>query len=389
MLKDLGEVVRIKVFDPSGAIVWSDDASLIGTKATRTANITQAAAGGNTVVFYEEEETNQTLPETRDPLPPVVEFYVPIHIRGTASAKPEVGGVMALYRSSASLNATIERGIVLVWLVTAIGGALLFTALFALFRSVWLGRQEAESQLMRLSGEHQRIIHLEKLSATGTMVGEIAHQINNPLVGVVNLAQLAEREADVPVRVKALLADIRHAGEHCSEFVKRMLAFTKAARCQLQPVSLAPLVADTAALFRDSTPGHPSIELNLPEGNTDFEADPVLIRHALFNLLNNAFQASPITAIKVELAPEPHPHTHRHGWRLEVIDHGPGIPASERERIFTPFFTTKPGGMGLGLSVVEHIVVQHGGDITIHDTPGGGARFLLWFPRNVLPGGVK
>lgn len=383
VLQDLGEVVRIKVFDLSGIIIWSDDSSLIGSRAVRTGNISQAAAGGNTVVFYEEEETNKTLPEARDPLPPVVEFYVPIRIRKVATAQPEVAGVMALYRSSAGLNATISRGVQLVWMVTAFGGVVLFGALFALFRSVWRGREEAESRLMRLSGEHQRIIHLEKLSATGAMVGEIAHQINNPLVGVINLTQLAERVAEDPARTRALLADIRSAGEHCRDFVRRMLAFTKAARCELQPVSLASLTAETVSLFRDSTPGHPKIEMRLPQEDVDIQADPVLVRHALFNLLSNAFQASPGTPIEVELALETDPSSSRKGWRLEVIDHGPGIRMSERERIFTPFFTTKQGGMGLGLSVVEHIVMQHGGDIAIEDTPGGGARFLLWFPVNV------
>jgi len=274
-------------------------------------------------------------------------------------------------------------------MVTALGGTVLFVSLFALFRSVWLGRLEAESRLMRLSGEHQRIIHLEKLSATGAMVGEIAHQINNPLVGVINLAQLAEREADDPDRTRAILADIRRAGEHCRDFVKRMLAFTKAARCELQSVSLAALVAETVALFRDSTPGHPGINMRLPEGSAVISADPVLVRHALFNLLNNAFQASPDTAIDVELASETRPDSSKNGWRLEVADHGPGVPDKDRERIFTPFFTTKQGGMGLGLSVVEHIVMQHGGDIVIREAPDGGARFLLWFPGNAMPGGQE
>ena len=99
-------------------------------------------------------------------------------------------------------------------MVTAAGGIVLFGALFALFRSVWRGREEAESRLMRLSGEHQRIIHLEKLSAAGAMVGEVAHQINNPLVGVINLAQLAEREADNSALTRELLTDIKRAGEH-------------------------------------------------------------------------------------------------------------------------------------------------------------------------------
>jgi signal transduction histidine kinase len=239
---------------------------------------------------------------------------------------------------------------------------------------------------MQLSGEHQRIIHLEKLSATGAMVGEIAHQINNPLVGVINLTQLAEREAGNSPRTRVLLEEIKRAGEHCSDFVKRMLAFTKAARCEFQPVSLAALVADTVSLFEDSSPAHPNIKMRLPDGNAIIQADPVLVRHALFNLLSNAFQASPDSIIEVELSARNSTPGTRNGWHIEVLDHGPGIPAADRTRVFTPFYTTKAGGTGLGLSVVEHIVMQHGGDIAILDTPGGGARFSMWYPENADAG---
>lgn len=385
ILRDIGEVERIKVFDLSGKIIWSDNPSLIGSYASHNDNVSQAAAGGSAVVFYEERKDG-ALPDLQDPPPPFVEFFVPILIHKTAQAQPEVAGVMALYWSPVNLNATLEKGGQLVWLVTAIGGIVLYGALFFLFQSVWKGREKAESRLMRLSIEQQRIIHLEKLSATGAMVSEIAHQINNPLVGVINLAELAEREAEYPERTRALLRDIRQAGEHCRDFVRRMLAFTKAARCELQNVSLKSLISETVSLFRDSTPGHPIIEVRLPESDALIQADPVLVRHALFNLLSNAYQASSLTPIEVELTTELKPTIGQGGWLLAVRDHGPGVSEKERKNIFTPFFTTKPGGMGLGLAVVEHIAAQHGGDISVMDAAGGGARFLLWIPEQVVAG---
>lgn len=391
ILHELGDVVRIEVFDLSGSIVWSDDASLIGTQAPHAHEITQAAAGGNTVVFYEDVELDKPQTDTHPLPPPFVEFFVPISIHKTLNSLPEVVGVMAVYRSSTNLNATLLHGSQLVWLVTAAGGIVLFGALFALFRSVWLGREEAESRFMQLSGEHQRIIHLEKLSATGAMVAEIAHQINNPLVGVINLAELADREAENPERVRALLMDIRNAGKHCRDFVRRMLDFTKAARCELQTVSLMSLVNDTVRLFQESTLPHPIIKIVFPEGVENgaiVQADPVLFRHALFNLLNNAHQAAPESPIFVRLEKENEKTTSasRSRWCLEVIDHGPGISEDIRQHVFTPFFTTKIGGMGLGLSVVQQIVMQHGGDMAIKDEPDGGARILLWFPENASTG---
>lgn len=388
IVRQLGEVVRIKVFDLSGTIVWSDTPILIGTRATRHDDVRRAAAGGSTVIFYEEAGDPRIIKDRTEPERPVVEFYVPVRVRESAEAPFDVVGVMALYRSAASLNATLRRGVVLIWLVTAGGGIVLFGALFILFQAVYRGRQEAESRLSRLSSEHQRIIHLEKLSATGAMVGEIAHQINNPLVGVINLAQLAEREADDPVRTRALLADIRKAGEHCRDFVRRMLVFTKAARYEPQPTALAPLVGETVALFQSSTPGQPAVSVHMPDGDTWLSADPVLLRHALFNLLNNAQQAAPGAGIEVEVRRESPAGSGRDGWLIVVRDHGPGVPMAMRQHIFTPFFTTKSGGVGLGLSVVEQIVVRHGGEIAVDDAEGGGASFTIRLPIRTEEGGA-
>jgi signal transduction histidine kinase len=89
--------------------------------------------------------------------------------------------------------------------------------------------------------QHSRILQLEKLSALGTMVGGIAHQLNNPLVGVVNMAQLAERETDNPQQTRELLGEIRRAGEDCHAFVRRMLEFSKVSCFDSKPTSMAAL----------------------------------------------------------------------------------------------------------------------------------------------------
>ncbi len=103
--------------------------------------------------------------------------------------------------------------------------------------------------MLRFNTEYSRILQLEKLSALGTMVGSIAHQLNNPLVGVVNLAQLAERGVDDPIRTRELLGDIRSAGEDCHTFVKRMLAFSKVSCFESKPTPMAALIEDTVCCF--------------------------------------------------------------------------------------------------------------------------------------------
>ncbi|WP_275098135.1 sensor histidine kinase [Sedimenticola hydrogenitrophicus] len=374
-LTRLADAVRLKLYDKSGEVVWSDDTRFIGTQAKRNREFQAAAAGDIGVVFYTEKE----LPgEAGDPnAMPVVEFYMPIRIARVGA--PPIDAVLALYRSARPLNFQIRRAIVLQWLVITLGGVLLYVALFALFRSVLRRQQRAESALSRLSSEHEQIVQMEKLSAVGQLVGEIAHQINDPLVGVMNLAQLAEREADDPVRTREILCEIQQAGSHCRGFVQRMLEFNRLSHFERQPVDLRQLVEGTVALFRQSTPGNPQVRLELPE-TAPVTADPVLLRHALFNLLTNARHAGGAEApIHVQL------DEREKYWSLSVSDQGPGIDEAHREQLFTPFFTTREGGVGLGLSVVRHILALHGGTVEVHNLAGGGACFTLDIPGETEP----
>jgi len=381
ILQNLSGVVRIKVFDGAGTIVWSDAPQLVGKHITGHEQDLGKAIGGETRAVvnpaHRESHADEGLPEQE-----LIEFYVPFRIARPGRNGEPVAGAVSLYRSAKELNFTIRRGLALLWLVSGLGGALLFAALYWLFRSVYRRQRAAESRFARLSSEHERIVQMEKLSAMGQMVGEIAHQFNNPLVGVINLAQRAEKQTDNPQRVKELLGEIRQAGEHCSGFVRRMLDFTRMSHSEPQATDLAALARETIAFFRQTVGEQPEIDFAAPEDEEEctIQADPVLLRHALFNLIHNAAQADPKGPIAVELAPAQREGLE--GWELAVADHGPGLPPEAAKKLFTPFFSTRPGGTGLGLSVAQHIVVQHGGVIRAGDNSGGGARFVIWLPNN-------
>jgi signal transduction histidine kinase len=243
-------------------------------------------------------------------------------------------------------------------------------------------QHDLEHQLLRLNTEHQRIVQLEKLSALGTMVGSIAHQLNNPLVGVVNLAQLAEREAGDPSRTRELLTEIRSAGEDCRALVRRMLAFSKVSCFESKPTPMASLIEDAVLMFRQTEDRQLPVEVQLPEEPAVLTVDPILIRHALFNLLVNAAQATPgdgAVVITLEQAPASADRTA--GWTLSVRDHGRGIAPEVMDKIFDPFFTTRSDGTGLGLPVVQHVALLHGGHVTAENVPGHGTRFAIWIPQ--------
>ncbi|MHB9101169.1 MAG: sensor histidine kinase [Sulfuricella sp.] len=375
-LKNLDGLVRIKVFNRSQTIVWSDEPRLIGTKMTAHHDDLMRALGGEVRAVLNPAKSRSN---NIDRLPPteLIEFYVPLFL-SRPGEKNVVDGVLSLYRSPQELNDTIQHGLYLLWLVTGTGGIILFYALYRLFSSVYHRQREAESQFAKLSADHERIIQIEKLSAMGQMVSEIAHQLNNPLVGVINLAQLAEREAGSPPRVKELLDEVQKAGEHCRSFVQRMLRFTKVARSEPRLIEMKGLVRETITFFQQSFGNRYAVTLEAPDRDVIIEVDPVLVRHALFNLIHNAAQADPGGSVVISISPDEHEGVS--GCRLAVSDCGPGIKPELMDKLFTPFFTTKPDGTGLGLAVAQHIAIQHGGRIRAENKPSGGACFSIWLP---------
>jgi signal transduction histidine kinase len=298
------------------------------------------------------------------------------------AAGREVGDIVVI-RDVTSLQAGLRRSLMTVAALGLLAGGIVFGLFYVILDRVekdYRRQREMETQFARLSTEHQRIVQLEKLSEVGRTIGEIAHQINNPLVGVVSMAELAQREADDPVRVRQLLGEIRQAGTDCHAFLQRMLAFTRVSRSDRRPTEMTALVRDTIALFQQSTDQHPCVVTDLPDGPVTLAVDAVLIRHALFNLLTNAAQANPpggSITVRLQAAEGP---DRGPGWSLAVADQGPGVAEGARDRLFTPFFTTRPDGTGLGLAVVKHVAMLHEGEITADNLSRGGAVFALWLP---------
>jgi signal transduction histidine kinase len=294
-------------------------------------------------------------------------------------------GELTLIRDISALEATFNNYMALVIFLCLLVAASLFGAFYVVLERVdrdYQRQHELEHRLLRINTEHQRILQLEKLSALGTMIGGIAHQLNNPLVGVVNMAQLAEREVDDPQRVREALGEIQRAGKDCRSFVRRMLEFSKASHFERKPTPIAGLIEDTVLMFRQTESRHLPVDIELPEPHPELLIDPILLRHALFNLLQNAAQATEgYAGITIRLSAQDDPATGQPGWLFTVADRGKGISPDILDKIFVPFFTSRSDGTGLGLPVVQQVALLHDGHITAHNRPEGGAEFALWLPR--------
>ena len=378
-LRSLSDFIHIKVFNRDDTIVWSDDPNLLGTKRTTHIEHLTLAMHGEVQAVFNSAIHDSNIFDPGSAKPATIEFYVPL-LHTTAEHSPDVIGVLSLYRSPEQLNKTIRHGLYLLWFVIGLAGLILFIALFKLFNIVYSRQKHAELQFSKLTADHQRLVQLEKLSAMGGLVGEIAHQLNNPLVGMLNLTQLAEREAGDPQRVKELLAEVRKAGIECREIVQRILRINQISRSEPQSTDMKELVRDTITFCHQSIGRQHIVDFDEPGEDVILNVDPVLVRHALFNLIHNAILAAPEGVVKVALAFEERDGVP--GYQLSVSDSGGGFSVEVAENLFKPFFTTRlpPHGTGLGLSVAQHIIMKHGGSIRAENLLARGARFSIWLP---------
>jgi signal transduction histidine kinase len=370
LVTKIPDFAGVKVFNRDQTIAWSDVNELIGTKQMH-----HIKALGEALLDDVPRVFNPSLtgPNGNN----LIAFYIPFRLGAESSP---VAGVVSVYCSSAMIDAAIQEGVQLLWLVTGLGGIILYVALYRLFVTVYRDRNNIGSKFEKLSADSKHLIQMEKLSAMGQMVTEIAHQLNNPLVGVINLAELAEREIGNQARVKELLGQVRTAGEHCREYVQRMLGLSQLARSETQVTDLGRLVQETVVFFQQSLGPRPVATFEAPAEPISCEVDPVLIRNALFNLIHNAAQADPNGPILVSLTREQ--RDGKFGYSLAVSDRGSGIPPGAADKLFTPFFTTRSDGTGLGLSIVQQIAVLHGGTISAENRSDGGSRFTIWIPAN-------
>ena len=230
-----------------------------------------------------------------------------------------------------------------------------------------------------------QLLQQEKLAAVGQLVSGVAHELNNPLAGVLAYSQLLlSMDAAADVETRQALETINHEASRAAKIVSNLLTFARQQPAERTDANLNAIVSDTLALRRYALRAA-GIELDValdPDLPRTW-ADPFQLQQVVLNLVANAEQALAdwLGPRRIAL------RTRQEDGNIvvSVSDTGPGVADEQRDRIFNPFFTTKPVGQGtgLGLSISDGIVRQHGGQIRVESTPGHGATFELRIP--VLP----
>jgi signal transduction histidine kinase len=228
----------------------------------------------------------------------------------------------------------------------------------------------------------------DRLAALGEMAAAIAHEVKNPLAGIEVMAGILKRQLPESQDAQNILADIIKEAKMANVIVQEVLAFVRPIRLELENVSLSDVIGDAIATAESHDKrGGAKVTVEVPESLRPIQGDPHQLRQIFTNLLTNAFEAMngtgevSITATAVEGDEEAGPD---HGTGptilVTVTDNGPGIPVDVMDRIFSPFFTTKPQGSGLGLAIVRKIVDAHDGRIDVSARSGGGTVFRVTLP---------
>lgn len=229
----------------------------------------------------------------------------------------------------------------------------------------------------RLREAEASVRRSERLAALGQLTAGLAHEIRNPLGTMKASAEmLLERLSRENELALELAGYISTEVDRANSLITRFLEFARPLQLRLAPTDLNALT-DSAIdqLARQIPSAGPRIHRNYDPGIPLLDADGELLERVIFNLINNALQASPEGAtvtVKTLAAPG--------RVELAVIDRGSGVKPEHREQIFNPFFTTKPSGVGLGLAITAKIVDEHGGQISLESEPGRGSTFVVSLP---------
>jgi two-component system, NtrC family, nitrogen regulation sensor histidine kinase NtrY len=219
----------------------------------------------------------------------------------------------------------------------------------------------------------------QRMAAWREVARRIAHEVKNPLTPISLSAQRLKRRysgrLNEPVFDECTRMIIDHV-DLIRNLVNEFSAFARFPTAQPAPCDLAPIIEETVALYRE---GHEHIEfsLTIPETLPRLSLDRQQIKQAMINLVDNAVAAIKARGrIEIRLGHDPEG---KRVW-IEVADDGPGIPNEVKTRLFEPDFSTKKTGMGLGLTIVNTIVTDHQGTISVRDNHPRGARFVIALP---------
>jgi signal transduction histidine kinase len=240
--------------------------------------------------------------------------------------------------------------------------------------------RRVDQRTAELIETHKRLVHQERIAALGRAAAQVAHEVKNPLAGLLLYAlHLKSKAANFSPSEAALVDKIVNTINHLNSRVEQILGFARPVNLKLRSGDLSQIVIDVLELVRPQLLANKvEVSLSLVQQPASVMLDESSLRGALMNLLLNAIAAMPdggkltinVTGIDEML-------------RLEITDTGQGMAEEVAKKVFEPFYTTKEHGLGLGMPYAKKIIEQHGGTISLNSQVGEGTRIQIELPKEV------
>ena len=376
------EIVRFKVYNPEGVVIWSDDKRVVGQKDPDNDELHEALEG-KVVAEMSSLDKKENVYE-HDATQNAVEVYVPIFSDSTK----KLLGVIETYKRADSILSDVRQARMVVLLGALGGGLLLYVSLFAIVRQAARKIAEQQENLLTMQSE---LVASQRMAAVGEMAAAVAHGIGNPLSSIRAAAQVAKLDCvdnnacQYHSGTGNALGSIIEQVDRMQKRMQGLLNFAKPMEPRLAPVELNPLLGDIIQILQTRfTEAGVNPKLDLVKNLPKIRLDANHVEQIFMGLITNALEATPkggSVTIRTRIEPG---NGASPKVTVSVEDTGEGIPLENRQRVFEPFFTTKTHGTGIGMPLAKKFVERNGGTIRILNAPAGGAKIEVAFPWNGL-----
>jgi signal transduction histidine kinase len=359
------DALRANMYNRERVLIWSTDSKLVGRKFGANPEL-DAALNGELVVHGDAEDDDQPHKEEHVNLGESGDYFVEVYVPVRDAPDGGVIGVVELYKSPKALGEALRISRLYIFIGAAAAGLFLYLTLFGLSR-----RADAV-----IRAQSERLVETEILATVGEMGSAVAHGIRNPLAAIRSSAELT---LDGPLELARETAkDIIAEADRLEVWVRNLLSYARPLGGSDEAVALPALVDGAINHFaremekRDIS-GRCTFARDLPPA----KGDSFLLGQVLHNLLANAVEAMERGGV-IEIAGNCIPA--QRCVQLTIRDSGPGMSPEQLKRLFTPFYTTKAKGLGVGLALSKRIVERSGGRIRIESAPGRGTAVFLSMP---------
>ena len=360
-VEHLPDILLAHVFALDRTVVWSTNPDLIGERITGDDELDESFMMKEAVStsYHQVDDERSEQRFLREPAYLFVENYIPMF----NADRSKVIAMVEIYKEPVDLVARIQRGFKAIWLATALGGAAIYLGLF------WIVRRAAR----QLHTQQKLLIANETFVALGEMSSAVAHSLRNPLANIRSSAELAQEIASQNAQKN--ISDIISQVDRMSRWVRELLVSLRPANDDSEAVDLVLAVEDTLNAFEPLI-RRSNVEVRFtPRLIEPVASQRVLLTQILNSLIANALEAMPQGGLLTIDLDSSHPGQ----VSLTLSDTGKGMTAQQQQMVFKPFFTTKQGGLGVGLALVKRIMERFEGSVELTSRELEGTRACLNF----------